>query len=47
MLQKVKIEDAGDTNLLPGDLVDRFYFADVNKAIAHKVVIEDKGDGPA
>ncbi len=46
MLQKVKIEDAGDTNLLPGDLVDRFHFADINKAIANKVVVEDKGDAP-
>lgn len=46
MLQKVKIEDAGDTNLLPGDLVDRFYFADVNKAIANKVKVTDRGDAP-
>lgn len=46
MLQKVRVEDAGDTNLLPGDLVDRFYFADVNKEIATKVVVEDKGDAP-
>jgi DNA-directed RNA polymerase subunit beta' len=46
MLQKVKIEDAGDTNLLPGDLVDRFHFAEVNKAIANKVVVEERGDAP-
>ncbi|MGQ9805362.1 MAG: DNA-directed RNA polymerase subunit beta' [Chlorobiales bacterium] len=46
MLQKVKIEEAGDTMLLPGDLVDRFHFADINKAIANKVVIEERGDAP-
>ena len=36
MLRKVKIEDAGDTPLLPGSLIDRFDFEDANnQAIAH------------
>ena len=35
MLRKVKVEDAGDTNLLPGSLVDIFDFDEENaKAIA-------------
>lgn len=35
MLRKVKIEEAGDTNLLPGSLIDVFEFEDENaKAIA-------------
>jgi len=35
MMRKVKIEDAGDTNMLPGGLVDAFTFEEENeKAIA-------------
>ncbi len=30
MMRKIKIEDAGDTTLLPGGLVDRFEFEDEN-----------------
>jgi DNA-directed RNA polymerase subunit beta' len=33
MLRKVKIEDAGDTELLPGELVDRFVFEDINARV--------------
>jgi DNA-directed RNA polymerase subunit beta' len=33
MLRKVKIEDAGDTELLPGELVDRFAFEDINARV--------------
>ncbi|NLZ39024.1 MAG: DNA-directed RNA polymerase subunit beta' [Firmicutes bacterium] len=32
MLRKVKVEDPGDTELLPGGLVDSFVFEDVNAA---------------
>ena len=32
MLRKVKVEDAGDTNLLPGELVDIFKFDEENMA---------------
>jgi DNA-directed RNA polymerase subunit beta' len=31
MLKRVKVEDAGDTSLLPGGLVDGFIFDDVNR----------------
>jgi DNA-directed RNA polymerase subunit beta' len=31
MLRKVKVEDAGDTDLLPGGLVDMFEFEDANR----------------
>ncbi|SMB88799.1 DNA-directed RNA polymerase subunit beta' [Thermanaeromonas toyohensis ToBE] len=33
MLRKVKVEDPGDTNLLPGGLVDAFEFADKNEQV--------------
>ena len=33
MLRKVKIDDAGDTNLLPGSLVDLFDFEEENAKI--------------
>ncbi len=33
MLKRVKIEDSGDTNLLPGDLVDWLVFEDENKKV--------------
>jgi DNA-directed RNA polymerase subunit beta' len=33
MLRKVKIEDAGDTELLPGELVDRFVFEELNARV--------------
>ena len=32
MMRKVKVEDAGDTNLLPGELVDIFRFEEENDA---------------
>ncbi|HZK25885.1 MAG TPA: DNA-directed RNA polymerase subunit beta' [Oscillospiraceae bacterium] len=33
MLKKVKIEEAGDTELLPGGLIDSFIFEDLNEEI--------------
>ncbi|MBX5467816.1 MAG: DNA-directed RNA polymerase subunit beta' [Firmicutes bacterium] len=33
MMRKVKIEESGDTNLLPGALVDRFEFEDENERV--------------
>jgi len=41
MLQKVKIEDPGDTDFLHGDQVDRFYFMEENEKTANMVVIEN------
>ncbi len=33
MLRRVKIDDQGDTDMLPSDLVDRFTFADTNARV--------------
>ena len=33
MLRKVRIEDTGDTELLPGELVDRFVYEDINAKV--------------
>jgi DNA-directed RNA polymerase subunit beta' len=38
MMRKVRIEDPGDTDFLPGSVVDKFRFRNANKA-----VIEDNG----
>jgi DNA-directed RNA polymerase subunit beta' len=44
MLRKVKIESAGDTNLLPGLVMDRFDFRQVNANLAKCLKITHKGD---
>lgn len=44
MLQKVKLEDAGDTSYLEGDHVDKIIFLAANEAIRGKVVITEAGD---
>lgn len=36
MLRKVKVEDAGDTSLLPGSLIDVFEFEDENRRTVEK-----------
>ena len=36
MLRKVRIEDAGDTELLPGDIVDIFRVEEVNKRVSQE-----------
>ncbi|NLO98161.1 MAG: DNA-directed RNA polymerase subunit beta' [Peptococcaceae bacterium] len=41
MLRKVKVEDAGDTSLLPGGLIDVFEFEEENK------LVEQRGGKPA
>jgi len=43
MLQKVKIEDPGDTQYLEGDQVDRLSFLQENEKIRNMVVISEKG----
>ena len=43
MLQKVKIENAGDTIYLEGDQVDRLQFLQENEKIRNCVVITEKG----
>jgi DNA-directed RNA polymerase subunit beta' len=44
MLQKVKIEDPGDTFYLPGDQVDRLTFQEENNKVRSQVVVTDPGD---
>ncbi|HEX4146704.1 MAG TPA: DNA-directed RNA polymerase subunit beta' [Pirellulales bacterium] len=44
MLRKVKIEDPGDTTLLPGSVLDKFEFRAANQALAKCVRITHKGD---
>ena len=44
MLRKVRIETAGDTNLLPGLVMDRFDFRQVNSNLAKCLKITHKGD---
>ncbi len=44
MLHKVRLENPGDTDLLPNEVVDKFRFRDANEAIAKKGRIKDPGD---
>jgi DNA-directed RNA polymerase subunit beta' len=44
MLQKVRVEDAGDTEFLPGDQVQKSDFFEENRRIASKIVVADPGD---
>jgi len=47
MLQKVRVEEPGDTEMLPGDLIDRSAFLEANESVAEKVRITERGDAPA
>jgi DNA-directed RNA polymerase subunit beta' len=44
MLRKVKVEEVGDTTLLPGALIDRFIFQEVNDRLKKSVRVRDAGD---
>jgi DNA-directed RNA polymerase subunit beta' len=44
MLRKVKIDSAGDTNLLPGLVMDKFEFRRHNNELAKCLKISDPGD---
>ncbi|MBN2891219.1 MAG: DNA-directed RNA polymerase subunit beta' [Bacteroidales bacterium] len=44
MMRKVEIEDAGDTDFLQGEVVERLEFLDENDRIFGKKVVEDPGD---
>jgi len=44
MMRKVQIEDAGDTNFLEGELVNKLDFRETNDQIFGMKVVEDKGD---
>jgi DNA-directed RNA polymerase subunit beta' len=44
MLRKVRIENPGDTNLLPGSVMDKFDFRSANENLGKCLKITDKGD---
>jgi DNA-directed RNA polymerase subunit beta' len=44
MLRKVKVETMGDTGLLPGSVIDKFAFREVNDRLKECVRIKDPGD---
>jgi DNA-directed RNA polymerase subunit beta' len=44
MLRKVKIETVGDTNLLPGSVLDKFEFRQANDRLKDCLRVTDKGD---
>ncbi|KAA1262113.1 DNA-directed RNA polymerase subunit beta' [Rubripirellula obstinata] len=44
MLRKVKVETAGDTNLLPGSVMDRFHFRKANEEMTTCLKIAAPGD---
>ena len=44
MLRKVKVETMGDTGLLPGSVIDKFGFREVNDRLRECVKIKDPGD---
>src|SRR5437879_118719 len=44
MLRKVKVESMGDTGLLPGSVIDKFAFREVNDRLRDCVKIKDAGD---
>jgi len=46
MMQKVEIIEAGDTNFLQNQVVDKFTFREENDSILDKKVVVDAGDSP-
>jgi DNA-directed RNA polymerase subunit beta' len=44
MLRKVKVETMGDTGLLPGSVIDKFAFREVNNRLKDCLKIKDPGD---
>ena len=44
MLRKVKVETMGDTGLLPGSVIDKFAFREVNDRLKDCVKVKDPGD---
>ena len=44
MLRRVKVDNAGDTGFLPGEVLDKFRFRRGNEAVARMLVVEDPGD---
>jgi DNA-directed RNA polymerase subunit beta' len=46
MLRKVKVEDAGDTKFLPGEVLDRFRFRQGNDIVSQSVKVAEPGGTP-
>jgi DNA-directed RNA polymerase subunit beta' len=44
MLRKVQVKKVGDTDLLPGAVIDKFRFQEVNDRLKECVKLESKGD---
>jgi DNA-directed RNA polymerase subunit beta' len=44
MMQKVRVSDPGDTNLLEDDLIDRFALEELNDNLYDRFVVTDPGD---
>jgi len=44
MLRKVKIEQPGDSDFLPGEVVDKFRFREENARLSKSVIIANAGD---
>ena len=44
MLRKVRIDDVGDTDLLPGVVIDKWEFRRVNRELMENVRVTDPGD---
>ena len=44
MLRKVTVESVGDSNLLPGDVIDKFRFRTENQRLAKSLKVIDGGD---
>jgi DNA-directed RNA polymerase subunit beta' len=44
MLRKARVESVGDTDLLPGDVVDKFRFNEENARLSKSVKVVDPGD---
>jgi len=44
MLRKVKVETMGDTGLLPGSVIDKFAFREVNERLRECIKVKDPGE---
>ena len=44
MLRKLRIDDVGDTDLLPGIVIDKFEFRRINQQLLESVKVTDPGD---
>jgi DNA-directed RNA polymerase subunit beta' len=44
MLRKVRVENPGDSTLLPNEVVDKFRFREANEALADMARVKDPGD---